>query len=92
MPTLTLCFPPESEEPSCVFCFYFYEIKKRLVPDFRGAFVVTGNITVDMDFMRAGVEVSFETEASLDFITTVQFSEYPFLVCMQMDKATFPFR
>uniref|UniRef100_A0A671WT22 Microsomal triglyceride transfer protein n=1 Tax=Sparus aurata TaxID=8175 RepID=A0A671WT22_SPAAU len=57
----------------------------------RGAFVVTGNVTVDMDFMRAGVEVSFETEASLDFITTVQFSEYPFLVCMQMDKATFPF-
>lgn len=59
---------------------------------FRGALVVTGNITVDMDFMRAGVEVSFETEASLDFITTVQFSEYPFLVCMQMDKTTFPVR
>uniref|UniRef100_A0A3Q4AW76 Vitellogenin domain-containing protein n=1 Tax=Mola mola TaxID=94237 RepID=A0A3Q4AW76_MOLML len=56
----------------------------------RGALVVTGNVTVEMDFMRAGVEVSFETEASLDFITTVQFSEYPFLVCMQMDKATFP--
>ncbi|XP_017264545.1 microsomal triglyceride transfer protein large subunit [Kryptolebias marmoratus] len=56
----------------------------------RGALVVTGNVTVDMDFLRAGVEVSFETEASLDFITTVQFSEYPFLVCMQMDKATFP--
>uniref|UniRef100_A0A8D3DFH4 Vitellogenin domain-containing protein n=1 Tax=Scophthalmus maximus TaxID=52904 RepID=A0A8D3DFH4_SCOMX len=57
----------------------------------RGALVVTGNVTVDMDFMRAGVEVSFETEASLDFITTVQFSEYPFLVCIQMDKTTFPF-
>lgn len=58
----------------------------------RGALVITGNVTVDMDFLRAGVEVSFETEASLDFITTVQFSEYPFLVCMQMDKATFPVR
>lgn len=58
----------------------------------RGALVVTGNVTVDLDFMRAGVEVSFETEAALDFITTVQFSEYPFLVCMQMDKATFPIR
>lgn len=56
----------------------------------RGALVVTGNITVDMDFLRTGVEVSFETEAALDFITTVQFSEYPFLVCMQMDKTTFP--
>lgn len=58
----------------------------------RGALVVIGNMTVDMDFASAGVEVSFETEAALDFITTVQFSEYPFLVCMQMDKSTFPFR
>ncbi|XP_048053251.1 microsomal triglyceride transfer protein large subunit [Megalobrama amblycephala] len=58
----------------------------------RGALVVIGNVTVDMDFVSAGVEVGFETEASLDFITTVQFSEYPFLVCMQMDKTTFPFR
>ncbi|XP_054636358.1 microsomal triglyceride transfer protein large subunit [Dunckerocampus dactyliophorus] len=56
----------------------------------RGALVVSGNVTIDMDFMSAGLEVSFETEAALDFITTVQFSEYPFLVCMQMDKSTFP--
>uniref|UniRef100_A0A8C6T0R5 Microsomal triglyceride transfer protein n=1 Tax=Neogobius melanostomus TaxID=47308 RepID=A0A8C6T0R5_9GOBI len=56
----------------------------------RGAFVVTGNVTVDMDFLKTGVEVSFDTEASLDFVTTVQFSEYPFLICIQMDKATFP--
>uniref|UniRef100_A0AAY3ZXU2 Vitellogenin domain-containing protein n=1 Tax=Denticeps clupeoides TaxID=299321 RepID=A0AAY3ZXU2_9TELE len=58
----------------------------------RGALVVTGNVTVDMDFASMGMEVSFETEAGLDFITTVQFSEYPFLVCIQMEKATFPFR
>ncbi|XP_061779063.2 microsomal triglyceride transfer protein large subunit isoform X2 [Nerophis lumbriciformis] len=58
----------------------------------RGALVVSGNVTVDLDFMSAGLEVSFETEAALDFITTVQFSEYPFLVCMQMDKTTFPVR
>uniref|UniRef100_A0A674A8B2 Microsomal triglyceride transfer protein n=1 Tax=Salmo trutta TaxID=8032 RepID=A0A674A8B2_SALTR len=57
----------------------------------KGAMVVTGNVTVDMDFVRTGMEVSFETEASLDFITTVQFSEYPFLVCMQMDKTALPF-
>ncbi|CAL8351655.1 unnamed protein product [Boreogadus saida] len=57
----------------------------------RGALVVTGNVTVDMDFVRTGIEVSFETESSLDFITTVQFSNYPFLVCIQMDKTTFPF-
>uniref|UniRef100_A0A673G5E8 Microsomal triglyceride transfer protein large subunit-like n=1 Tax=Sinocyclocheilus rhinocerous TaxID=307959 RepID=A0A673G5E8_9TELE len=58
----------------------------------RGALVVIGNVTVDTGFVSAGVEVGFETEATLDFITTVQFSEYPFLVCMQMDKTTFPFR
>ncbi|TSN95675.1 Microsomal triglyceride transfer protein [Bagarius yarrelli] len=58
----------------------------------RGALVVVGNVTVDVDFLSVGMEVSFETEAALDFITTVQFSEYPFLVCMQMDKTTFPFR
>ncbi|XP_076001752.1 microsomal triglyceride transfer protein large subunit [Genypterus blacodes] len=56
----------------------------------RGAMVVTGNVAVDLDFLSAGMEVSFETEAALDFITTVQFSEYPFLVCIQMDKTTFP--
>lgn len=70
-------------------CFLFF---LSLTPGRRGALVITGNVTVDLDFMRAGVEVSFETEAALDFITTVQFSEYPFLVCMQMDKATFPIR
>ncbi|KAF7666264.1 hypothetical protein LDENG_00112680 [Lucifuga dentata] len=56
----------------------------------RGALVVTGNVAVELDSLSAGMEVSFETEAALDFITTVQFSEYPFLVCMQMDKTTFP--
>ncbi|KAI4886772.1 hypothetical protein NFI96_011981 [Prochilodus magdalenae] len=58
----------------------------------RGALVVVGNVTVDADFLSVGMEVSFDMEAALDFITTVQFSEYPFLVCMQMDKTTFPFR
>lgn len=58
----------------------------------RGAMVVMGNVTVDADFLSVGMEVSFEMEAALDFITTVQFSNYPFLVCMQMDKTTFPFR
>ncbi|XP_066515800.1 microsomal triglyceride transfer protein large subunit [Hoplias malabaricus] len=58
----------------------------------RGALVVVGNVTVDADFLSVGMEVSFDMEAVLDFITTVQFSKYPFLVCMQMDKTTFPFR
>uniref|UniRef100_A0AAR2L2W0 Vitellogenin domain-containing protein n=1 Tax=Pygocentrus nattereri TaxID=42514 RepID=A0AAR2L2W0_PYGNA len=58
----------------------------------RGALVVVGNVTVDADFLSVSLEVSFDMEAALDFITTVQFSNYPFLVCMQMDKTTFPFR
>ncbi|XP_067409865.1 microsomal triglyceride transfer protein large subunit isoform X2 [Emydura macquarii macquarii] len=58
----------------------------------RGALVVVGNIIVDSFFVKAGMETSFETETTLDFISTVQFSEYPFLVCMQMDKIESPFR
>uniref|UniRef100_A0A8C4X9T1 Microsomal triglyceride transfer protein n=1 Tax=Erpetoichthys calabaricus TaxID=27687 RepID=A0A8C4X9T1_ERPCA len=58
----------------------------------RGMMVVSGNANVDLGLHRAGVERSFETEAALDFITTVKFSEYPFLVCMQMEKQQFPFR
>ncbi|XP_038255726.1 microsomal triglyceride transfer protein large subunit isoform X1 [Dermochelys coriacea] len=58
----------------------------------RGAMVVAGNIFVDSFFVKAGMETSFEIEATLNFISTVQFSEYPFLVCMQMDKIESPFR
>ncbi|PIO39263.1 hypothetical protein AB205_0105060 [Aquarana catesbeiana] len=58
----------------------------------RGAIVITGNITVDSGFANAGMETRLETESSFNFITTVKFSSYPFLVCMQMDKGTFPFR
>ncbi|CAM4657575.1 microsomal triglyceride transfer protein large subunit [Lepidochelys kempii] len=58
----------------------------------RGALVVAGNIVVDSFFVKAGMETSFETEATLNFISTVQFSEYPFLVCMQMDNIESPFR
>ncbi|XP_026515642.1 microsomal triglyceride transfer protein large subunit [Terrapene carolina triunguis] len=58
----------------------------------RGAMVVVGNIFVDSFFVKAGMETSFEREATLNFISTVQFSEYPFLVCMQMDKSESPFR
>nr|XP_033813088.1 microsomal triglyceride transfer protein large subunit isoform X2 [Geotrypetes seraphini] len=58
----------------------------------RGALVITGNITVDSLFVKAGMENRFESETTLDFISTVKFSEYPFLVCMQMDKDKFSLR
>ncbi|XP_066488407.1 microsomal triglyceride transfer protein large subunit [Tiliqua scincoides] len=58
----------------------------------RGALVVAGNIAVDSSFVKAGMETSFEIEATLDFVFRVQFSQYPFLVCIQMDRCDSPFR
>ncbi|XP_029453118.1 microsomal triglyceride transfer protein large subunit [Rhinatrema bivittatum] len=72
------------------FSLWFREFKTSVKN--RGALVVAGNITVDSLFVKAGMETRLESEATLDFISTAQFSEYPFLVCMQMDKDKFPFR
>ncbi|XP_053109855.1 microsomal triglyceride transfer protein large subunit isoform X2 [Hemicordylus capensis] len=58
----------------------------------RGTTVITGNIVVDSSFVKAGMETSIEIEAALDFISTVQFSQYPFLVCLRMDNYETPFR
>ncbi|XP_062991993.1 microsomal triglyceride transfer protein large subunit [Elgaria multicarinata webbii] len=58
----------------------------------RGALAIVGNIVVDASFVKAGMETISEIEASLDFISTVQFSQYPFLVCMQMERTESPFR
>ncbi|XP_078267590.1 microsomal triglyceride transfer protein large subunit [Rhinoraja longicauda] len=69
----------------------WYRESKTTVSN-RGAMVVVGNVTVDSLFVQSGLEVSVETEALLDFVSTVKFSEYPFLVCMQMVKDQFPFR
>lgn len=54
--------------------------------------VITGDMTVDSSFVKAGLEISAETEAGMEFISTVQFSQYPFLVCLQMDRDGAPFR
>lgn len=56
------------------------------------ALAIIGSMTVDSSFVKAGLEISAETETGLEFISTVQFSQYPFLVCMQMDKDGVPFR
>ena len=56
------------------------------------AVVITSDVTVDSSFVKAGLESSAETEAGLEFISTVQFSQYPFLVCMQMDRSEAPLR
>ncbi|NXB51773.1 MTP protein, partial [Leucopsar rothschildi] len=58
----------------------------------RVAVFIAGNTEVDSFFVKTGMETTLETETSLDFISTVQFSQYPFLVCMQMDRVDSPFR
>ncbi|KAI1238522.1 hypothetical protein IHE44_0013256 [Lamprotornis superbus] len=58
----------------------------------RVAMFIAGNTEVDSFFVKTGMETTLETETSLDFISTVQFSQYPFLVCMQMDRVDSPFR
>ncbi|XP_069599716.1 microsomal triglyceride transfer protein large subunit [Ranitomeya imitator] len=72
------------------FSLWFRESKTSV--NNRGALVVLGNVTIDSEFANVGMETRFETESSFNFITTVKFSTYPFLVCMQMDKGAFPFR
>ncbi|ELW63363.1 Microsomal triglyceride transfer protein large subunit [Tupaia chinensis] len=72
------------------FSLWYRESKTRVKN--RVAVVLTGDITVDSSFVKAGLETSAETEAGMEFISTVQFSQYPFLVCMQMDKEEAPFR
>ncbi|XP_055484158.1 microsomal triglyceride transfer protein large subunit [Psammomys obesus] len=75
---------------SMEFSLWYRESKTRVKN--RVAVVLTSDITVDSSFMKAGLESRAETEAGLEFISTVQFSQYPFLVCMQMDRAEAPFR
>nr|XP_044999321.1 microsomal triglyceride transfer protein large subunit isoform X2 [Jaculus jaculus] len=72
------------------FSLWYRESKTRVKN--RVAVVITSDITVDSSFVKAGLETRAESEAGLEFISTVQFSQYPFLVCMQMDRAEAPFR
>ncbi|NXM67662.1 MTP protein, partial [Serilophus lunatus] len=58
----------------------------------RVAVFLAGNTEVDSFFVKTGMETALEVETALDFISTVQFSQYPFLVCMQMDRIETPFR
>ncbi|NWU87542.1 MTP protein, partial [Onychorhynchus coronatus] len=58
----------------------------------RVAVFLAGNTEVDSFFVKTGMETTLEVETTLDFISTVQFSQYPFLVCMQMDRIESPFR
>ncbi|KAB1282244.1 Microsomal triglyceride transfer protein large subunit [Camelus dromedarius] len=75
---------------SMEFSLWYRESKTRVKN--RVAVVISGDITVDSAFVKAGLEISAETEAGLEFISTVQFSQYPFLVCLQMDRDAAPYR
>ncbi|KAM9086421.1 microsomal triglyceride transfer protein large subunit isoform 2-T3 [Megaptera novaeangliae] len=75
---------------SMEFSLWYRESKTRVKN--RVAVVITGDITVDSSFVKAGLEIGAETEGGFEFISTVQFSQYPFLVCLQMDRDGVPYR
>ncbi|XP_059971323.1 microsomal triglyceride transfer protein large subunit isoform X2 [Mesoplodon densirostris] len=75
---------------SMEFSLWYRESKTRVKN--RVTVVITGDITVDSSFVKAGLEIGVEAEAGLEFISTVQFSQYPFLVCLQMDRDGVPYR
>nr|XP_056711135.1 microsomal triglyceride transfer protein large subunit [Euleptes europaea] len=75
---------------SLEFSLWYRESKSTIKS--RGSYVVVGNIVVDSSFVKAGMETSYEMEAMLYVITTVQFSQYPFLVCIKVDKTGIPLR
>uniref|UniRef100_A0A8C4N200 Microsomal triglyceride transfer protein n=2 Tax=Eptatretus burgeri TaxID=7764 RepID=A0A8C4N200_EPTBU len=58
----------------------------------KGAVVLSSVGSMVLGRLKVHSEHILSTEARLDFTTTVQFTSYPFLVCMQMEKDTFPFR
>ncbi|ETE69487.1 Microsomal triglyceride transfer protein large subunit, partial [Ophiophagus hannah] len=72
------------------FSLWYRESKTKVKN--RGAVAMVGNFVVDAMFVKTGLETTTEIETMLDFVTTVKFSQYPFLVCMQMDKTESPFR
>ncbi|KFU99804.1 Microsomal triglyceride transfer protein large subunit, partial [Pterocles gutturalis] len=72
------------------FSLWYRESKTNI--KIRVAMFVAGNSEVDSFFVKTGMENTLEVETTLDFISTVQFSQYPFLVCMQMERAESPFR
>ncbi|XP_048365698.1 microsomal triglyceride transfer protein large subunit [Sphaerodactylus townsendi] len=72
------------------FSLWYRESKSTV--NTRGSYVVVGNIVVDSSFVKAGMETSYEIEATLYIISTVQFSQYPFLVCIEVDKTGTPLR
>ncbi|XP_004866339.1 microsomal triglyceride transfer protein large subunit [Heterocephalus glaber] len=75
---------------SMEFSLWYRESKTRVKN--RVAVVINADVTVDSSFVKAGLEARAESEAGLEFVSTVQFSQYPFLVCLQMDKADAPLR
>ncbi|CAN0437079.1 unnamed protein product [Lampetra planeri] len=58
----------------------------------KGALMLSGVVSVALGHLQVNSELSAEAAAGMDFTTTVKFNSYPFLVCMQMEKDTFPFR
>ncbi|XP_078055789.1 microsomal triglyceride transfer protein large subunit-like [Mustelus asterias] len=58
----------------------------------RGTLVINSAIKADSPFAQAGVNISSEAAAMLDFVSTVNFEDSPILICLQLLKKSFPYR
>ncbi|XP_078578547.1 microsomal triglyceride transfer protein-like [Branchiostoma floridae x Branchiostoma japonicum] len=58
----------------------------------NGALVVKGSATVDSPLVKVGVDLNAEAEATIDFTTSVDFSDMPFTMCLQMEQKAFQYK
>ncbi|XP_072881377.1 microsomal triglyceride transfer protein large subunit-like [Hemitrygon akajei] len=58
----------------------------------RGALVINSIIRVDTTSLQIGVKNNYEATASLDFISSVEFIDYPIPVCLQLLNGPFKYR
>lgn len=70
--------------------FWSQESKTRIRN--RGSLVVNSVIQTDTSFIKAGISTISEAEATLDFVSTVNFSNSPILICLQLKKEPFEYR
>ncbi|XP_041123698.1 microsomal triglyceride transfer protein large subunit-like [Polyodon spathula] len=58
----------------------------------RGAMVIVSRTQVDASFIQAVVETKVEATNAFIFGNTVNFSQFPVLYCLQLNKESFPYR
>uniref|UniRef100_A0A8C4RAH1 Microsomal triglyceride transfer protein large subunit n=1 Tax=Eptatretus burgeri TaxID=7764 RepID=A0A8C4RAH1_EPTBU len=69
-----------------------WNAKSKTVISSKGAVVVLATAAVVTENWKKGVEVTTDAEVQFDTTTTVHFSRSPYLICLQMERSTFPYR